>query len=360
MERILFGILMSDRPLVSILVVTRNNKDAILRNLQSVFSQSYSNIEVVIIDSSSDDSPSIIKECIERCNSRRFGVRYIHTHPRGVGAARNLAIRECSGEYIVFLDSDCYVGEDYVERAMQIFLNDSKILAINVNIKHDSVEKGIFARAIQFYDQTRLRALGLSSRTDHLVFLTCRKKAFDLLGLFVENLEAGEDLEWIARSKKSLRQLEAEGYKAVTADLVMFEEKRAWSFGKYWRKCLWYGGAFADPDYLKASITTPMELAVMFVQVCYPISLFLFWLDYIEYSLLVLHTLGFLTPTLYILLRAQTQGNISRVIVLMPFLVMYKSFFLLLGAAMKAGKNLRSLNSRSVKLDLDNKDESFQ
>jgi len=321
--------------LASVLVVTKNNKDIIDRNLRSIFYQSYDNIEVVIIDSSDDESEQIIKQCIRNVNKKNFDVKYVHTKPKGVGAARNMAILACSGDYIIFLDADCYLPEDYVARAMELFLQDDKILTINITIKHDSKEKGLFARVLYLYDRARMRALGSSSKEDYFNFLTCRKQVFDLVGFFDDGLEAGEDLEWIARSEKCYKRSKSKGYKSVASDIVMFEEKGAWSLSQYWRKCLWYGGAFADFDYLKTGILPMAELFLMFTQVTYPVSLLLLLLHTLSYTFFIAHTLIFLAPTFYIIYKVCKQKNPSSILALIPLLIFYKSFFLLLGAMSK-------------------------
>lgn len=331
--------------LASILVITRNDKDVINRNLQSVFCQSYQNVEVVIVDSSDDDPSLEIKRCIKNYNTRNFDVKYVHTEARGVGAARNTALKLSSGEYVFFVDADCYIPKDYVKRSVKIFSRNNRILSINITIKQYSKDNGIFARVLNFYENARYNIT--KPTCDHFEFWVCRKKVFEKVGLFDENLEAGEDIEWILRSKKIYPQLEKEECKAVTLDIEMYEEKRAWSFRQYWQKSLWYGGAFANLNYIKVNLVTSMvEIILMLIQVTYPLSMVLFLLNFCTTSLFIIHTIGFFAPTVYVIYRTGGKCKKSTVL-LIPLLIFYKSCFLLLGAFLKIFKNAKNLVTSS-------------
>lgn len=341
------SVLMSDvkkLPLASILVITKNDKDAIKRNLQSIFRQSYRNVEVVIVDSSDDDSPLDIKRYIKNYNASNFDVKYIHTEARGVGAARNTALKLSSGEYVFFVDADCYIPKDYVKRVVEIFSRDNKILSINIPIRQHPKDNGIFARTIHLYEHARYHTMrARASVCNHFEFWVCRKKVFEKVGLFNENLEAGEDTEWILRSKKFYQKLREDGYKAVTSNIEMYEEKRAWSFRQYWRKSVWYGEAFANLDYIKAqSVTSIIEIILMFIQVTYPLSIVLFLLNFNITYLFIAHTLGFVTPTIYIVYKARSKEK-KGTLLLIPLLIFYKSVFLLLGAFRKVLNDVKNL-----------------
>jgi glycosyltransferase involved in cell wall biosynthesis len=323
--------------LASILVVVRNNKDAIVRCLQSIFHQSYGNIEVVIVDGSDDDSPLVIRRCIEKCNTRGFKVKYVHAKARGVGAARNTALESSSGKYIFFVDADCYVPRDYVEHAMEIFFQDEKILSINVRNAYFPSEKGIFAKTIHLHERARRAPLS----SEHFEHWICRRKVFDLVGLFDDSAEAWDDVEWRLRSEKLFQDLKQQGYKAVMApDLVMNEEKQGWTVRKYWKKSMWYGGKYANLDYLRADLlTNSVELFLIASQVTYPASLVFHFLSFRLSYLFVLHTLVFVAPTLFTAYRAARRKIVSPVLLVTPFLIFYKSIFLLPGALCKAFKD---------------------
>lgn len=85
--------------------------------LESVIGQTYSNIEIVLIDDGSTDSSG------EKCDlwGKRDGrIRVLHTANNGPGTARNIGINESSGEYIIPVDSDDAIDSRYVEKAVAI------------------------------------------------------------------------------------------------------------------------------------------------------------------------------------------------------------------------------------------------
>ena len=86
--------------LVSIIIPNYNNAEFLNSSVTSALSQDYPNIEVIVVDDgSTDDSVMILKE---------FGskIRILRQPNAGAAAARNLGIRNASGEYLAFLDSD--------------------------------------------------------------------------------------------------------------------------------------------------------------------------------------------------------------------------------------------------------------
>jgi glycosyltransferase involved in cell wall biosynthesis len=87
-------------PLVSVIIPTYNCGEYLQKALASVLEQSGVSIEVVLVDSSTDDSCASIAK---RADSR---VRYMFQESRGVSSARNLGIQHAQGEFIAFQDAD--------------------------------------------------------------------------------------------------------------------------------------------------------------------------------------------------------------------------------------------------------------
>ena len=88
--------------LVSIIIPTFNRADSITAAVNSALNQTYSNVEVIIVDDGSIDNT---KDVVERIHDKR--VRYIQlVQNAGASHARNVGIREANGVYISFHDSD--------------------------------------------------------------------------------------------------------------------------------------------------------------------------------------------------------------------------------------------------------------
>ncbi len=86
------------KPSVSIIIPCYNCRRFVAQAIESALSQSYTNVEVVVVDDGSTDGSSAI--------AQRYPVRFLQEAHRGVSAARNRGFRESLGEYLVFLDSD--------------------------------------------------------------------------------------------------------------------------------------------------------------------------------------------------------------------------------------------------------------
>ncbi|HVJ68912.1 MAG TPA: glycosyltransferase [Caulifigura sp.] len=89
--------------LVSVVVPTYNRAHILPAAVTSVLRQSWTDVEVVIVDDGSRDAT---RQVVERLIAADNRVRYVHQPNGGVSAARNTALAHCRGEMIAFLDSD--------------------------------------------------------------------------------------------------------------------------------------------------------------------------------------------------------------------------------------------------------------
>ena len=99
-------------PLVSIIVPIYNVETYLRQCLESILGQSYSNIELILVnDGSTDRSETIIQSFLET-NQR---IKYIFQKNSGPSIARNKGIDEASGEFICFIDADDSVPNNYIQ-----------------------------------------------------------------------------------------------------------------------------------------------------------------------------------------------------------------------------------------------------
>ncbi|NUM50706.1 MAG: glycosyltransferase [Flavobacteriales bacterium] len=111
-----------DFPLVSIVIPCYNAEKFIGETIKSILSQSYKNIEVIIVnDGSTDDSIKIIK------NSEAENIKIIEQKNSGVSIARNVGMQASIGEFIIFFDADDRMSPEFIEKRMKIFYNHSSI-----------------------------------------------------------------------------------------------------------------------------------------------------------------------------------------------------------------------------------------
>ena len=112
-------------PMVSVIIPTYNRKNFLIKALQSVFNQSYPNIETLVIDDgSSDDTKNAIQPLLKTKN-----LSFLYQNHQGVSQARNLGIQSARGEYISFLDSDDLWLKHKLLKQIHFLTSQSKYLA---------------------------------------------------------------------------------------------------------------------------------------------------------------------------------------------------------------------------------------
>lgn len=103
------------KELVSIVIPVYNCEHFLDRCISSVITQSYENVEVILVDDGSSDSSSAICDRWEKRDAR---IRVIHKENAGAGFARNTGLEHAEGKYILFVDSDDYIDPLTVEKCV--------------------------------------------------------------------------------------------------------------------------------------------------------------------------------------------------------------------------------------------------
>ena len=111
----------------SLIVPVYNAEKTLQRCIDSVLAQSFTDYELILVnDGSSDGSAAICS-----VNSAKYScIKYICKDNGGVSSARNLGIESAAGEYILFLDSDDYISDNYFNVLNGIYSNSSPDLVI--------------------------------------------------------------------------------------------------------------------------------------------------------------------------------------------------------------------------------------
>ena len=126
------GITYMDSVLISIIVPAYNVKKYICRCLNSIISQTYKNLEIIVVDDGSIDESGKICDEFARKDKR---IKVIHKENGGLSDARNIGIDESSGEYLAFVDSDDYIRNDYIEVLLDAITKKDADIAICNYIK---------------------------------------------------------------------------------------------------------------------------------------------------------------------------------------------------------------------------------
>ncbi len=111
-------------PKLSIIIPVYNAENTLRKCLDSILEQNYTDYEIILVnDGSQDSSEKIILEYAKENNK----IKYISKENSGVADSRNIGVKNATGEYIVFVDSDDYVKntiftdiESYLEKGIEL------------------------------------------------------------------------------------------------------------------------------------------------------------------------------------------------------------------------------------------------
>lgn len=129
---------MNETIIVSIIIPTYNCRDKLSRALQSIEDIDYpvDNYEVIVVDDgSSDGTGEYVKELISKT---RVSLHYVYQENRGPAAARNNGIRRARGQYLLIIDSDCFVDRNILKHYLKHF-PDETLGGVGGNVLPDSM-----------------------------------------------------------------------------------------------------------------------------------------------------------------------------------------------------------------------------
>lgn len=182
-------------PKVSIVIPVYNGERYVKYAIQSALNQTYSNIEVIVInDGSIDNTEEIVKSFGDK-------IRYFYKDNGGVSTALNLAIKEMKGEYFSWLSHDDLYKADKIEQEIK-FLSNCEEKNIILYSDYDLInEKGDFIDNIVKNHDELIEKPEYSILLGAIngITLLIPKKAFDDCGLFDENLYCTQDYDMWSR-----------------------------------------------------------------------------------------------------------------------------------------------------------------
>lgn len=129
---------MTIQPLVSVIVICYNSADYILETLDSVYFQTYHNVELIISDDCSNDcTVSLCETWLEKNGNRFIRNKLIRSNTNtGVSANYNRAVRACKGEWVKNVDGDDLLSHTCIQDNID-YINDNpeaKLIISNVTI----------------------------------------------------------------------------------------------------------------------------------------------------------------------------------------------------------------------------------
>ncbi|MCQ2340638.1 MAG: glycosyltransferase family 2 protein [Paludibacteraceae bacterium] len=193
--------------MVSIVIPLYNKEKAIVRTLDSVLAQTYTDYEVIVVnDGSTDNSKQVVEEYIQLSiinsqNGDKSSIRLINQSNGGVCSARNRGIQEAQGEYIAFLDADDLWDKDYLAEQVRMMSDFPKAAMWGINFAEmydgklvrelpTGLQKGYRGYVEDYFNiPGRISDLFCSSS------VVIHKEVFDKVGYFDERIKYAEDTD---------------------------------------------------------------------------------------------------------------------------------------------------------------------
>ncbi len=189
----------------SIIIPLYNGAKFIEKTLASVFQQSCQDYEIIIVnDGSSDDSEKIIKQILKDRPDKK--IVYTRQENRGLGGARNTALRQARGRIIALLDQDDSWRENKLAKTLEVFNNNQEIMVVCHDV--ELLKKGklgtIFHVGPNSQDTFRQLLFGGCCLTPSAV--SFRREIVNNVGFFSEDLDRDHLIEdydyWLRIAKK--------------------------------------------------------------------------------------------------------------------------------------------------------------
>lgn len=218
----------ADSPLVSVVIPTRNSAKTLSKCLQSINSQSYLHLEIIIVDAySSDETVTIAKN---------YQANVIQT--KGFQSkARNIGVNNSSGEFVLFLDSDQALSKTVIAECIQLCQNSGAgMVRIPEVFVGNSFWSDCSAEWRNSYDEVEAKygaRLGLVHGKPRFF----RRADLDAVGLFDESLLWGEDYDLHERLKR-------QDVKETVCSSVLYHFETV-SLKQFLLKNLRYGGSMS-------------------------------------------------------------------------------------------------------------------
>lgn len=112
---------------VSVIIPAYNCERYLEQCVQSVLAQTYSNIEVIIVNDGSTDSTGKVAELLKEQDNR---IRVLHKSNSGEGPTRNIGLDLAVGDYILFVDADDWIDPNHIKDLHQSLIDTGSDIAV--------------------------------------------------------------------------------------------------------------------------------------------------------------------------------------------------------------------------------------
>lgn len=135
-------------PLISVIIPVYKVEPYLKRCVDSVLNQTYTNLEIILVD---DGSPDMCPQMCDEYAAADTRIRVIHKKNGGLSSARNAGIDACKGEYISFVDSDDFISCFFIEFLYRAVIEKCADVGV---AEYHSFEQNVFEQKIEQDDFT--------------------------------------------------------------------------------------------------------------------------------------------------------------------------------------------------------------
>lgn len=224
----------------SVILPTFGRPDEVTNFLESMTSQKFKDFDIFIVDGSFDD---ILHPVVENYKSK-LDIKYFHERGLGASESRNLGCEKAMGEFLVFIDSDCIVPENYFIK-VDSFLKENR--DVDAFGGPDAADKSFspFQKAVNYAMTSMLTTGGIRGKKKHLGKFQLRgfnmgvkREVFFAVGGY-SGMQVAEDIDL------SMRLLKA-GYKTALIHEAFVYHRRKASFKIFWKQLYFHGKGRID------------------------------------------------------------------------------------------------------------------
>lgn len=191
---------MTEQTPISIVIITLNERERLPNLLNDLKQQTQKNVEVLVIDSNSDDDTVDVAESF-RHDFAQFQV--VKMSRRGTSLGRNTGAEHASHERLLFLDADVRVRTDFIAQLRKVLAHKPRLVAAGlmraptssgIHVKLSVWTFNQLIRLTKFWFPTAVGACIVSSKTVH-----------EYIDGFDERIKLCEDCDYVLRASKSFR-----------------------------------------------------------------------------------------------------------------------------------------------------------
>jgi glycosyltransferase involved in cell wall biosynthesis len=174
---------------ISVIIPAYNNELYIGETLESVLSQTENPFEIIVVDSSNDNTKKVLQSFSKQ-------ISYYFQSPQGVSQARNFGVKMAKGNFLAHLDGDDIWMNNKLESQINAFKEDPKLDIVG------GMMESFYSPELTGFDRGRIFCPPDPLPGFSASVIVVKKNAFFSVGPYNPDLKVGLDLDWFVRARE--------------------------------------------------------------------------------------------------------------------------------------------------------------